>query len=109
MSSGYFGKRELLYLDNLFWGIITSSHILHKHGIFDAYGHVSVRNPDNADTFYLPSNMAPALLKSADDLVEYKVEDAFAVEGTKKPSYVERFIHRLAACPYWTPVYLIQC
>lgn len=94
MSTGYFGKRELLYLDNLFWGLITSSHILHKYGIFDAYGHVSVRNPDNPSTFFMPSNMAPALLTSVDDLVEYNVEDAAPTEETKKPGYVERYIHR---------------
>jgi Class II Aldolase and Adducin N-terminal domain len=94
MSAGYFGKRELLYLDNLHWGLVTSSHILHKHGIFDAYGHVSVRNPDNSETFIMPCNMAPALLKSAGDLVEYKIEDASPVEANSKPGYVERFIHR---------------
>jgi Class II Aldolase and Adducin N-terminal domain len=94
MSAGYFGKREHLYLDNLFWGLITSSHILHKHGIFDAYGHVSVRNPDNSSTFFMPSNMAPALLKSADDLVEYNMEDASPAQETTKTGYVERYIHR---------------
>jgi len=93
MSSGYFGKRELLYLDNLHWGLITSSHILHKHGIFDAYGHVSVRNPDNEATFFLPMNKAPALLSSAEDLVEYKIEDGEPVDDTDKKHFTERFIH----------------
>jgi hypothetical protein len=94
MSLEYFSNRKLLYLDNLHWGLITASQILHKHGIFDALGHVSVRNPDNADAFFLPYNCAPALLKSAEDLVEYKVDDASPVEETDKKHYAERFIHR---------------
>jgi len=93
MSSGYFGQRELLYLDNLFWGLITSSHILHKHGIFDAYGHVSVRNPDNEATFFLPVNKAPALLSSAEEIVEYKIEDGESADKTDKKHFSERFIH----------------
>jgi ribulose-5-phosphate 4-epimerase/fuculose-1-phosphate aldolase len=93
MSQGYFGDRKFLYLDNLFWGLITSSHILHKHNIFDAYGHVSVRNPDNPATFFLPSNNPPALLSSAEDLIEYRVEDGNPTEDTTKAHFAERFIH----------------
>src|ERR1700712_6124606 len=97
MSTGYFPKstRKTLYLDNLHHGIITASHILHKHGIFDAYGHISVRNPDNDKTFLMPCNMPPALLQAASDIVEYQIEDAEPVEGDKaKPGYLERYIHR---------------
>ncbi|KAF2666199.1 hypothetical protein BT63DRAFT_427978 [Microthyrium microscopicum] len=93
MSTGYFGDRETLYLDNLFWGLITSSHILHKHGIFDAYGHVSVRNPDNPSNFFIPMNMAPALLSSADEIIECKVEDGEPAEKTDKPQFSEKYIH----------------
>jgi ribulose-5-phosphate 4-epimerase/fuculose-1-phosphate aldolase len=94
MSTGYFGKRSKLYLDDLFWGLITSSHILHYHGILDAYGHVSVRNPDDPNSFFMPMNMAPALLSSADHIVEYKVEDASpADKDEKRMGYSERCIH----------------
>jgi hypothetical protein len=94
MSAGYFDHRDLLYLDNLFWGLITASHILHKHSVFDAYGHISVRNPDRPSSFFLPHNCAPALLKSAHDLIEYNVEDGEPVEVTARAQYAERFIHR---------------
>ena len=94
MSAGYFGKRDELYIDKLHWGLITSSHILHKHGIFDAYGHVSVRNPDNPSSFLMSMNMGPALLSSADEIVEYKIEDGEPVEKTDKQHFSERYIHR---------------
>ena len=69
MSAGYFGQREKMYLDDLHWGLITASHILHFHGIFDAYGHISVRNPDDPTSFFLSMSKAPALLSSAEDIV----------------------------------------
>lgn len=94
MSAGYFPKRTKVGLEDLFKNLITASHILHHNGIFDAYGHISVRSPDNHDTFYMPCNMAPALLGAEDDLVEYNVEDGEPVEKAHaKPGYLERFIH----------------
>lgn len=80
-------------LDDLWRGLVTASHILHYHDVLDAYGHISVRNPDNADTFYMPRNLAPALISTVDDIVEYKVEDASAVEENAPRGYLERFIH----------------
>jgi ribulose-5-phosphate 4-epimerase/fuculose-1-phosphate aldolase len=93
MSAGYFPKREKVGLEDLLKGLVTASHILHHNGILDAYGHVSVRSPDNAATFWMPCNMPPALVSSQDDLVEYNVDGAEAVEKNAKPGYVERHIH----------------
>ena len=93
MSAGYFPKREKIGLEDLFQGLVTASHILHHHDVLDAYGHISVRSPDNAATFWMPCNMAPALLSTPDDLVEYKVADASAVEREAKAGYIERYIH----------------
>lgn len=110
MSEGYYPTRTKVSLDSLWHNLLTASHILHRHSIFDAYGHISVRNPDNKDTFYLPRNVAPALLSKQEDIVEYKVEDGSPVDGEeaseedvlkegkvpdgKVPKgYIERFIH----------------
>jgi hypothetical protein len=94
MSAGYFPKRDKVGLEDLFSGLVTACHILHHHGIFDAYGHISVRSPDNPATFWMPCNMPPALISSPDDLVEYKVDSAEEVEKTNvKPGYLERHIH----------------
>ena len=93
MSTGYFPKREKVGLEDLFSGLVTASHILHRHDVLDAYGHISVRSPDNAATFWMPCNMPPALVSSPDDLVEYHVESAEPVEKNAKPGYLERHIH----------------
>jgi ribulose-5-phosphate 4-epimerase/fuculose-1-phosphate aldolase len=94
MSVGYFPKRDKVGLEDLFSGLVTASHILHHHGVFDAYGHISVRSPDNAKTFYMPRNMPPALVSAPDDIIEYTVDSAAEVEKTNvKPGYLERHIH----------------
>ncbi|KAF2856599.1 hypothetical protein T440DRAFT_383478 [Plenodomus tracheiphilus IPT5] len=93
MSNGYFPKREKVGLEDLFKGLVTASHILHNHGVLDAYGHISVRGPDDPATFWMPYNTPPALVSSPDDLVEYYVDGAGAVEKDAKPGYLERHIH----------------
>lgn len=93
MSAGYFPKREKIGLEDLFHGLVTACHILDAHSLFDAYGHISVRSPDNPATFWMPCNMAPALVRSPDDLVEYHVESAEPVEKDARPGFRERFIH----------------
>ncbi|KAF2709443.1 hypothetical protein K504DRAFT_406591 [Pleomassaria siparia CBS 279.74] len=93
MSAGYFPKRTQVGLEDLFRGLVTASHILHNHGVVDAYGHISVRSPDNAKTFWMPRNTPPALVSSPEDLIEYNVEDATPVEKDAKQGYLERHIH----------------
>ncbi|KAF2643220.1 hypothetical protein P280DRAFT_394095 [Massarina eburnea CBS 473.64] len=93
MSAGYFPRREKVGIEDLFKGLVTASHILHHHGVLDAYGHISVRSPDNAATFWMACNISPALISTPDDLVEYTVEDASEVEKDAKAGYIERYIH----------------
>lgn len=93
MSTGYFPKREKVGLEDLFKGLVTAAHILHRHDVLDAYGHISVRSPDNPETFWMPCNLPPALISTPEDLVEYKVDDASEVEKDAKPGYIERYIH----------------
>ena len=80
-------------LDDVLRSLITASHICHLHGVFDAYGHVSVRNPNNPATFFMSRNLPPALVSTSDDLVEYHVDGAEPVESDAKAGYVERCIH----------------
>lgn len=67
----------------------ANSHV----SVLDAYGHLSVRNPHRHDTFFMPRNMAPALISSAEDILEYFVDDAAPVDPFSPDGYVERFIH----------------
>jgi ribulose-5-phosphate 4-epimerase/fuculose-1-phosphate aldolase len=72
---------------------ITALHILHFNGVLDAYGHLSVRNPSSSSTFFMSRNVAPALVSSPDDIVEYFVANASAVEPDPPSGFVERYIH----------------
>ena len=72
---------------------VTCNHILHKNGILDAYGHISVRNPENPTTFFMSRNMPPALITSADDVVEYRIEDAEPIAKNAPKGFIERYIH----------------
>ncbi|KAF2756456.1 hypothetical protein EJ05DRAFT_65369 [Pseudovirgaria hyperparasitica] len=93
MSAGFFPKSESLEVNELWKGLITASHILHYHRVLDAYGHISVRNPDNANTFYMTRKVAPALASRGEDIVEYKVEDATPVQSNAPDGFIERYIH----------------
>ncbi|EME77975.1 uncharacterized protein MYCFIDRAFT_33728 [Pseudocercospora fijiensis CIRAD86] len=77
----------------LFSTLITANHILHHHNVVDAFGHISVRNPQNPNTFFLSRNLAPALVKSRSDIIEYRVEDSEPIDPEAPRGFAERFIH----------------
>jgi len=77
-----------------FSSLITANHILGFYNILDAYGHVSLRNPANASTFFLSRDLPPALVSNTSDIVEYLVDTGQPVLGAAAPKgYAERFIH----------------
>lgn len=73
--------------------LITANHILHYHNVVDAYGHISVRNPQDHSTFFISKSLAPGLVSSRDDIEEYRVSDASPVNKDAPRGYAERFIH----------------
>ncbi|KAI0095557.1 class II aldolase and Adducin N-terminal domain-containing protein [Nemania sp. FL0031] len=80
-------------LMKLLESFITGLHILHYNGVLDAYGHMSVRNPNNASTFFMSRNLPPALASSLNDIVEYRVSDASPVDPSAPAGFIERYIH----------------
>lgn len=80
-------------LTTLLTTLISANHILHYHSVVDAYGHISVRHPDDASHFIMSANRAPALVTSSSDLVTYNVDDASAVDPNAPRGYIERYIH----------------
>src|SRR5688572_10210598 len=70
--------------------LVVANRILANEGVVDGYGHVSVRNPADANRYFLARAGAPALVTSA-DIVEYDLDSA-PVSGTGT-GYSERFIH----------------
>ena len=74
-------------IDELVW----ANRILVNENVLDGFGHVSVRDPLQADRFLIARSMAPALVTAADVLgcdLDGLVHDA---QGRR--SYMERFIH----------------
>ena len=67
---------------------------MHYNGVVDAFGHISVRHPHKPDVMIMSANMAPALVRTGDDFVEYRIEDAqpVAKEGARG-GFIERYIH----------------
>jgi len=71
--------------------LVTANQILFRHGVVDAFGHISVRHPKNPERFLLARNMAPGLV-TADDIVEFDL-DGNPVNANGRGVYLERFIH----------------
>lgn len=71
--------------------LALANRILVAQGVLDAFGHVSVRHPDDPELFLLARNMAPADVR-AEDVQVLDLEGNLAGGDERKP-YLERFIH----------------
>ena len=71
--------------------LVAANRILAFEGVFDALGHVSVRNPLNNERFFLSQSKSPELV-SADDIMEFDLNGEPAAPDARPP-YYERFIH----------------
>ncbi|KAK0620963.1 class II aldolase and Adducin N-terminal domain-containing protein [Immersiella caudata] len=86
-------KMEPEYLHSSYRKLIDGNHILHHHGLFDAYGHLSMRNPLNPSGFIMARKIAPATLSSPENLIEYDVSCAESFDPGAPEGFVERRIH----------------
>ena len=77
--------------DSLISDLAAASRILAAHGVVDAFGHVSVREPDNPDRYLMARSVAPALV-TPDDIIEYDL-DSNPINANGRSSFLERFIH----------------
>jgi ribulose-5-phosphate 4-epimerase/fuculose-1-phosphate aldolase len=73
------------------YNVAVANRILAHEGVLDAFGHVSMRHPDDPKRYLLSRSRAPELV-SPDDIIEYTLDSA-PVGGTDKPQYSERVIH----------------
>lgn len=80
-------------LQTLFRIFITGSHILHHQSVLDAYGHLSFRHPTNVSTFFMSRQIAPGIISSPSDIVEYHVDNGEPVASSAPQGYAERYIH----------------
>ena len=72
--------------------LVAANRILAEHGVIDAYGHVSIRSPDDPKRFLLARAIAPETVERG-DILEYGL-DGEPVDAARKPDSVnERYIH----------------
>lgn len=78
-------------VDDLKRDLVRANRILAHEDIVDAWGHISVRNPDNPNTYFMSRSRSPGLV-SMDDILEFNLDNS-PVEPTDTPLYTERPIH----------------
>jgi ribulose-5-phosphate 4-epimerase/fuculose-1-phosphate aldolase len=71
--------------------LALANRIVANEGVLDAYGHVSMRHPDDPGRYFLARSLAPELV-TPDDLIEYDL-DSRPARDTNIAQYSERVIH----------------
>ena len=71
--------------------LVAANRILASQGVFDAYGHVSMRSAENPQRYFMTRSLASELV-SAGDILEFDL-DSNVVGNKKAPAFLERFIH----------------
>jgi HCOMODA/2-hydroxy-3-carboxy-muconic semialdehyde decarboxylase len=78
-------------LDTFIQDLVIANRILAREDVVDAYGHISVRHPDNPKRFFISRSLAPELIEKG-DIVELGL-DGQPAKDEKRSLYLERFIH----------------
>jgi ribulose-5-phosphate 4-epimerase/fuculose-1-phosphate aldolase len=79
-------------LDSLIQDLVIANRILAREDVVDAYGHISVRHPDNPRKFFISRSLAPELIEKG-DIVELDLDGNPVQAEEKRSLYLERFIH----------------
>ena len=71
--------------------LVTANRVLAHHHVVDSFGHVSMRNPENPNHFFLSRARAPNCVE-VNDITEFTFSGDIVGHNPGKP-YSERFIH----------------
>jgi len=71
--------------------LALANRIVANEGVIDAFGHVSMRHPDNPNRYLLSRSRAPELV-TLDDFIEYDL-DSQPLRDPSVGQYSERVIH----------------
>src|SRR4029079_6394547 len=71
--------------------LVVANRIFGSECVVDAFGHISIRHPENAGRYFLACSRSPGLV-TEDDIVEFDL-DSNRLDGTSRAIYAERFIH----------------
>ena len=77
--------------------LVVANRVLAAQGILPGYGHVSARNPDDPNHYFLARSLAPELVTAA-DIVEFDL-DSNCIDTKGFRTYSERFIHGQGIVP----------
>ena len=93
--------------------LALANRIVANEGVIDAFGHVSMRHPDNSGRYLLSRSRAPELV-TAEDFLEYDL-DSRPVSEPAVTQYSERVIHGeiykarpevMAVCHHHCPAFM---
>ena len=71
--------------------LVVANRILGREGVVDAFGHISIRHPENRGRYFLARSRSPELVVE-DDLIEFDL-DSNAIDRDNRVPYAERYIH----------------
>ncbi|OGA12886.1 MAG: rRNA adenine dimethylase [Betaproteobacteria bacterium RIFCSPLOWO2_12_FULL_63_13] len=71
--------------------LVAANRILAMEGVVDAFGHISVRHPDNPNRYLMSRSRSPELV-DASDIMEFDM-NSDPIDAKGRQPYLERFIH----------------
>jgi ribulose-5-phosphate 4-epimerase/fuculose-1-phosphate aldolase len=71
--------------------LVIANRILAREGVVDGFGHVTVRNPDNPERYFMSCSRGPELVRR-EDLVEFTLQGE-PLNQNGRALYAERAIH----------------
>lgn len=71
--------------------LVMANRILAREDVIDDFGHISVRNPLNPDTYFLSRSRSPAVVTRG-DIMEFTMDGDLIGADHRRP-YAERHIH----------------
>lgn len=84
-------KSELAVPIEALRDLVLANRILANKKVLDAFGHVSIRHPNDPGRFVMASSRGPALVR-IEDLMEFTL-DCEPIAQRGRPMYAERQIH----------------
>ncbi len=72
--------------------LVIANRILAREGVVDAFGHISVRNPNNPESYFISVSRAPELI-TVDEIGEFRLDGAPFGDQKGSTPKGERAIH----------------
>ena len=72
--------------------LVLANRILANEGVFDAFGHISIRNPEDPQTFFISRAISPELV-TMEDIIALNLRGELAQGNPEFQTVGERAIH----------------